>query len=615
MENNYLDHIVKKALDKLDVPYSEQSWAQLEQDIQLDPELNPDAVNGLVADTLFDESIKKAITTPSLATPLMDWSKMESLIEQDPSLALEDFDLQFKDGLENIEAPYSTAPWDMLEAQLDFEDSMQELNDTGDVDHVVYNKISNLQADSKTSNWRALSHKLEIQPEYRQGLVLRYKVAEMALFLLLFITIFNFLPLSTPPVEAEKAPLIAQNEVQSESDKIVNDKVQKDIPSTAVQTKSESNLTKSLPSKANHTKGAIQKNIEIPNILPPAGAEVLGITSNIPSKIVPRETVVASSAHSTNQISFLAVAESTLPEKVISEKALIKKIDPNFYPYEFSLLALPKKDINFISLNEETKLPGCLTCKMPKTISYRAGMSLLGNYNYIMTPDDRIFDKASYNNASLGYGLGASFGISYGNWEVETGAKYVSVLYQLEPLTETLGSFESGYFNRSLTEIELNFLQIPLGIRYNFDKLKSWNFSSIAGAALNVAAQTTHNLESKFIDETDFRNNIGQPVRAPEQSNTELIAENSSFNQKDFADGWLEGGSFLENRYFTFNAGLGLERALGLRYNLFIQAMYQHTILSNGFGANNVSFNTLSLETGVKAKIGKKIKVYQKSPF
>ena len=89
----------------------------------------------------------------------------------------------------------------------------------------------------------------------------------------------------------------------------------------------------------------------------------------------------------------------------------------------------------------------------------------------------------------------------------------------------------------------------------------------------------------------------------------QLIEENSAFNYKNLSPGWFQKeGSFLQNRYFTANLGLGMERSIGARWSIFTQSIYQHTLLSNGFGPNKDRLNTVSIFAGARASIGTKVK-------
>ena len=78
------------------------------------------------------------------------------------------------------------------------------------------------------------------------------------------------------------------------------------------------------------------------------------------------------------------------------------------------------------------------------------------------------------------------------------------------------------------------------------------------------------------------------------------VAVSETSSKKNFAGGILAGGSFIENRYFTANLGIGVERKFNPRWSLFSQPTYQHQLLSQGLGPNNDRINTLSILTGAR---------------
>ena len=90
---------------------------------------------------------------------------------------------------------------------------------------------------------------------------------------------------------------------------------------------------------------------------------------------------------------------------------------------------------------------------------------------------------------------------------------------------------------------------------------------------------------------------VGTPSPRPSSSNTRSpnIPETSKY------DGLFEGGNLVDNRFYTANIGLGLERYLTPRWSVFVQPVYQYQFIKDGIGPNNDRFHTMSIQLGAKS--------------
>jgi len=234
----------------------------------------------------------------------------------------------------------------------------------------------------------------------------------------------------------------------------------------------------------------------------------------------------------------------------------------------------------------------CLLCDTDKTIlDWRLGAHVDAAYTVIMTPFDQVLNLDSYNHATVGYGAGLSTSLLLGSWELESGFSYASRSYSPD-ITESVGTLAQGFLQIELSKLEMNILSIPLHLRYHFNKkLAKTHFYMHGGASMHVAVQTNH-----FIDGDFLGNN-----KRPDQTVSKKLLEESEISDKIFSDGWFEGGSFIENRYYTFNVGLGFERKISKRYSIFGQTTYAQFLDSKGIGPNNDRFNSVKFSTGVRA--------------
>jgi len=584
MEMNELDKIVKDALGKLEVDASSNAWQQMEAKIEADADLSG------ATQQSFDDAIKGAIESTEVAYTPGLWAMMEARIEADAELsgATEQvFDESIKNAIGSKEVAYTASAWAMMEAHLDLEENLVDIEDTDVIDAVSYSNLSNLQVEYDEESWNTLSKKLDKEFSFRRRVLYRYKVLEMALMALFIFTLFNTLPLQKELVQKltdknniEKTTNSFEKEDSSEQLIAANEPTPKE---TAVNTSKEETEV----SKINKSTATKDNNIQYSIIENQSNIVSTPITTSIENSTIENKLNASNSSESIE--AKIANATPSLE---------FKKVEGFLSNNKLSIMSsLPSLATRFFFIQDETKpILECILCKGAFTpLKIKTGMFMVGDYNYVMTPYDRDFNLSSYNNATLGYGLGFTLGFGFGRWEVETGGIYASKRYQPES-EEVLGDFRSGYIENKLDEITLDIIKIPLNIKYTFTNKPNWNFYAMAGASLNVAASAKYNTIATY-------KSPAPPPGFGGRSSEEIIESESKYNNKIFSDGWFEGGSFLENRYFTANIGLGMERQLTKRWSLFMQKSYQHSILFDGIGPNKDRINNVSIFAGARATL------------
>ena len=221
-----------------------------------------------------------------------------------------------------------------------------------------------------------------------------------------------------------------------------------------------------------------------------------------------------------------------------------------------------------------------------------------GNIANVLTASNTTGVFESFTREGLGYGGGISIGLSKKRWEFETGLSYSAMQYA-PWILEIRGSIRDGYDIQGLKNTELNIVSLPLYIRYNFIIRDSWHFYTTAGLAIHVAAEANYYTDN---DVSDF-----YPGREP----NDLLTPSgpppppSQFDSNNFQRGWLEGGAFKDNSFFTGNIGIGAEYFFNTRWSTFVQPTYMHSInyFKNGIGPNRERFNSYQLSLGIKVNL------------
>ncbi len=161
------------------------------------------------------------------------------------------------------------------------------------------------------------------------------------------------------------------------------------------------------------------------------------------------------------------------------------------------------------------------------------------------------------------------------------------------------GSLLSGLRGDELRTTELNMLNIPLHVRYDYFQHNKWRAYVLAGGSLQVAFQS--NYYTAEAPQFNFLPAFPPPV-------TDGPGEESEIDRiRRDGQGWLEGGDFEDNAYLTLNFGFGAERYFSERWSLFVQPVYQHSVHYfknvDGLGPNNDRINSLSVLIGTRVRL------------
>jgi len=222
-------------------------------------------------------------------------------------------------------------------------------------------------------------------------------------------------------------------------------------------------------------------------------------------------------------------------------------------------------------------------------------ISMLGgaDYNQVMTPENLRAGINAFERYAAGYrgGLLLDIGRSNSRLRLGTGliytAKHYAVGYQ-----RINGSFlrHGGVTTELLSDIELNIVNIPVFARYAIWQGERWSLFAQGGLGFQVALQTNYY--------------AGYPDNFPELSSlSRTPSRYSPLGER--SGGLFEGGTLSQNGFFNGQAGLGVERQMAERWQLFFQSRYEYSIgyLSAGLGPTQDRINTFALETGIRVRL------------
>ncbi|TVQ49581.1 MAG: hypothetical protein EA362_04145 [Saprospirales bacterium] len=210
--------------------------------------------------------------------------------------------------------------------------------------------------------------------------------------------------------------------------------------------------------------------------------------------------------------------------------------------------------------------------------------------NTIHTPYDAIYLRNGYEQSKFGIGGGFSIGWNKNRWTLETGLlfsmkqynpKTVLEIFRFNPNSESAEAI-------SLRAIELNTLSIPLHLRFELFQGRKFTPYLLAGMGLNLATHANY-------DREQFKIALAQPLPSDAQVNP---GNTPRLDEKRFSDGIIQGGSFSENYFLSFNSGLGMDYQIGPQWRLFVEMSYHYNFMEKELGPNNDRINTYSFKIG-----------------
>jgi len=152
----------------------------------------------------------------------------------------------------------------------------------------------------------------------------------------------------------------------------------------------------------------------------------------------------------------------------------------------------------------------------------------------------------------------------------------------------------SGYKGTGWIGSELDLLQIPINVRYDFLNKSKWKVYAQSGMTFNMAINAIDRYQEILIEPQNLRG-----VMEINEDNRVAIATTNN-------EGVSKGGSVGRNSYFNLDLGFGLERNFNSRYSGFVQTNYHHFLGSNGLKNTGLKVNSISLQAGFKVSLKKR---------
>ncbi len=532
--NKHLDDKIREALENLTPEYDTSNWDLFEQRLNEEDILNPTESNDALVDDLV---IQK---------------------------------------LSNFSFP-ATADWNLFEEKLD----AAETSEIEAIDQLAYQNLHRYEAPYQASHWQIMLQRLEEEFTLR-GKLYKYKVAEVALMLLLIFTIINIQPLDSfkvifkkndKGIEAEQPGLIPGienakdlNENAAETDKSVVER-----PIAANSTFSSEAKEAFDEVESDNSKKLTEQN----------ALETINQLLAVAEKKQRGEILIPDNAEEQKLKPIASENNSTLKnlanQKAVKENQTLP-MAPSLMALEISLLDNGNPEFVLTEPRIEKRKP-----------KWRLGVFTAMDVNHVYTPYDQFFGTPEYTSIASGYGGGISIAMNLLRLGIETGG-----LYSFKRYVPQNGTFSPKHLlTENFEGVQLDMLQVPLNFQYHFINKGKWRLYMTGGATLNMLLSPVYEFTYRFDGPW------GQPAPLPPEEPCDQCLS----NVKDFPRGILEGGSFKENAYGTANLGMGMERYVSPRWSVFIQPTYQHYFTKKGVGPNDDKIYSMSVFLGTKVTI------------
>jgi len=545
-----LDDHIKKALEDFQVPFQDNHWELFEQELN-----NP--ANADLSENLDDHIVREKLT--------------------------------------NLSPVQEPAHWEALAAKMAAVSADPILEDAL-VDGVAYENLHDLHPPYDPTHWDLMEEKIESELSWKNKVV-RYKVVELSLVFLFLFTFVQYWPNAKViiPKLIEKFP--------AEQKAIPKNNLKEEVKKATVI--SSEPIASNSANIENIFGGEIETELNIqdatsasPSLFFPI-AERKGLGENTAG-----DQTEVRTARQVNTIPLMANRTSEVTIMTAEEKAAANsKVDPN---YEFASFAmLSNLDEGF--LDEPTlSFPDCHDCMKTKSPSYfRIGMKGIGNidfYSTEMAPESSLNRETQFvaldtvRPYEYGYGGGLTIGVRKNNWEFETGLFYSTKEINPDSIYVLVdrGTLLSGFKGTGWVGSELDLLQVPINVRYDFLNKSKWKVYAQSGMTFNMAMNSIDRYQEVLFEPQNLRG-------VDEKFEDSRIAIASTNN-----DGISEGGSFSQNSFFNLDLGFGLERNFSSRYSAFIQTNYHQFLGVNGLKNTGLDLNSISIQTGFKVSLKKR---------
>ncbi len=452
------------------------------------------------------------------------------------------FDAQIKSTLEQMEAPYEPASWDLLRQKMDQTIMEEHPEPVGEVDKAVFHKLQNLEIPFQPAHWDMLATKMTHTLRLRRRIWVG-KIAEAAIFLLLLLNMEGLIDMSG---SERFRPSIHPKSNRPQVDVPAKNLKHHRYATVAGQTSEASDLTEN--------NVLLIQPVELSEA---ALKDLLESGSSVFSEIVSAHPELASS-----------VLLNDVPAQYVNGFAVFT--------------SLPIQKTPLAKLTGTFKTP-IFPVKDLRTNKMYAATFVNFNHNIIRSEGD--------SRTATGYGGGMAVGYRNGKWGVEAGLAYTQTNYNPKKEIEIYaGNLQSGYVGTYAHQVDADLFSIPVKVTRKLGQTGRISMHAVAGLTANVAVQKSYRYKT-----VEYGTGPSAQPGFDPQSRPQLTQQGNGLLEKN--------GKLPGNFYATADAGLRFERPVGKRLTAFVEPTYRQSLNNSGIGPKSNRINTLALNAGIIASL------------
>jgi Outer membrane protein beta-barrel domain len=525
-----------------------------------------------------------------------------------------DFDAKIRQRLENTTPSFQATHWDLMNEKLD------DLNDAdADFDATIREQLNNIHRTYQPKHWDLMSQRIEQEFSWKAK-IMRYKVAEVALMLLLLFTVYNYFENVGYDKEGDFRaiePKTIQKKGEPKSfnkgtdwrnrDNNNNKTKQQDNFKPQAQDAqkpivSVENLENTIRKGFVLSNGSSENQVQSTDNQPIVSIEnkgvenpaIGGIENGSAEKAAKPSTPTLNSSTQTTQNDAAAIAQIPIlkaDEIASTIKDLDAVLGKNAENTEGgasaqSIAVLRPNALTIAQMYDAPIIPQLAK----KDKWWRLGVFSNSGVSNVSSSYLYKDDTKKWNFWSLSKGIGLVVGIRKKKVELETGLAYNTLKYEPNLPSEILEGrlFNGPAFSTQLTkEVDLALINMPVNMKIHLEDNKRWHFYTMAGVSFNAAVK---------METVNF-----------EPSSSSVVSTNrSSSKDRDFP---VYGEPYkisldknVNNFYYTANLGMGVEYKITPVHSVYIQPQYERHFGNHAIGSRSDRINSMTVQGGVKMR-------------
>ena len=516
-------------------------------------------------DQLFREQLNALRPEPGAD----HWDQLADRLDATDFGGSELFDESVRAAMSSFAADTSSRNWERMQSALEREESM--------FDHEVKEKVDNYEPAYDPATWPALKEKIT-EEERLHRRIMHAKIMEIAAILIAFVTLYNFFPAIQNAFERPQEQHLENDRPAEQAS------LNLELIPANTDAELKSGTATSAPVGASSENGSSSADAHSTTALDVFENRThtentdINIATAAIAHGLSRDALHSVDTEETTGLSTTAVLESTVGDVTITDVMPVIETDaaihlPSIDPSTMALEEQAERP-SFAQLSElhntESQLTGNMTMadlglkpSLFTTKGTRVSMSASVEINQLYIPADHFYSLGKQvgfsekDIAAYGYSTGASILFDDGPWTFETGLNYAQKSFSPNRILHIGETFDVRTLD--FQRINLNVINIPLLVHWNFDRKGRTRMYTVGGASMNIIASAHYDL----IARDNSRNQSAAPSDPQYRKTSEEVQR--------IREHILDGAEFSAKSYLTVNAGFGVERLLNSKFSLFVQ--------------------------------------------